>query len=117
METLLPKLFSEFGVISTLFIVLILSIIWGITKYVPKVIVMHFEALKEMQREDNGAREKMQQEYMDSLREITERHALNSKEFLQSIRNLGDEHVKQLELLESIKKTADEVHYQLRDRK
>jgi len=95
MQELLLNLFSDFGVTATLFIAIILSVIY----YIPKVFNAHFAALA-----------KMQDKFSESLEKITEKNRVISDGFLHSIQKLGDEHAEQIKILEKLDKRQDDIY-------
>ena len=108
MENLLP-LFSEFGVISTLFIVLILSMVY----YFPKMFQAHFKNLKEMQVEFKESLALITKNNSENLDKITTKNKAISDGFLKSIDKLAQEHEQQMRILEKIDKTQDIIHRKL----
>lgn len=106
MEQTLINLFSEFGVISTLLIILILSMIY----YAPKMFSAHFTSLKEMQADFKETLGFITNTNSINLDKITSRNKDISDGFLKSIEKLGHEHEIQMKILEKIDKTQDLIH-------
>ena len=97
--TLLDKLFSEFGIISTLFIAIILGVLF----YLPKLANRHFETI-----------EKMQNKFSDNLDRITAKNDSNSQRFIASLDKLDRGQDKTLAILDKLDKTQDVINNKIK---
>ena len=97
--TLLDKLFSEFGIISTLFIAIILGFLF----YLPKFANRHFETI-----------EKMQDKFSDNLDRITSKNDAISQRFISNLDKLERGQDKTLATLDKLDKTQDIINNKIR---
>lgn len=98
MEETIFRGVSEFGVVTTMFVVLLLSFLYALFKWLPKAWLAHLEAIKELQRK-----------FSDDLTAITTEHSLTNNRFLKQIEKLNSDHERQNKILEKLSSVQDEI--------
>ncbi|MCK4609425.1 MAG: hypothetical protein KAT71_08080 [Gammaproteobacteria bacterium] len=117
MENFVLALISEAGVVSALFIILLLGFGWALVKYVPKIVDKHFTLVREMTADHNTKQEKSQQTFAQSLRDVTAEHKQVTTGILKQFEKHGDDHEKMMSaqeasiaILRKLDKTQDIIH-------
>lgn len=125
MQEIFVKLLSEFGVIATLFIMLVIGMVYFFikaVKYFPKIIDKHFESIEKLAEDNNTAQKNSQLNFSKSLEAVTTENKIVTSGLLKQFEKQGADHEKLLSSLEiatkvltKIDRTQDVIYIEIKD--